>query len=205
MEFFMRNYPGGWNSLQNSFPQNITDVVSVARSTFGTPPDGQIVYDNLFNTPTGGTWAASPIVLSQEPDVQAINVTFNAIDGIEASAMNAQTKMANLSTSVPSQLQGLVYLYTPVGQPRFWNRLYLNLGGGTYNRMQISIFENSVTRGDAHGNIQAYDFGTGPFTGTGTIQLLLSSFTGQINLGIRLESTGGDSSLFELRTIAIPV
>ena len=201
----MRNFPGGWNSLQNSFPQNISDIISVARATFGAPVDGQIVYDNLFNTPTGGTWAASPIVLSQEPDVQAINVTFNSIDGIEAIAMNGQTKMANLSASVPSQLRGLVYLYTPVGQPRFWNRLYFDLGASNYNRMQISIFENSVTRGDAHGNVQSYDFGTGPFTGIGTIQLLLSSFTGQINIGIRLESTGGASSLFELRTIAIPV
>jgi len=43
--------------------------------------------------PTGGTWATSPITLSQEPVVQAINVTFNAIDGIEAIAMNSQTKM----------------------------------------------------------------------------------------------------------------
>jgi hypothetical protein len=113
--------------------------------------------------------------------------------------------MANLSTSVPSQLRGLVYLFTPIGQPRFWNRIYLNLGASNYNRMQISIFENSVTRGDAHGNVQSYDFGTGPFTGIGTIQLLLSNYTGQVNIGIRLESTGGASSLFELRTIAIPV
>jgi len=89
----MQNFPGGWNSLQNSFPQNITDVISVARATFGGPGGGQIVYDNLFNTPTGGTWATSPITLSQEPVVQAINVTFNAIDGIEAIAMNSQTKM----------------------------------------------------------------------------------------------------------------
>jgi hypothetical protein len=96
-------------------------------------------------------------------------------------------------------------LYTPVGQPRFWNRLYLNLGGGTYNRMQISVFENSVTRGDAHGNVESYDFGVGPFTGTGTLQLLLTNYTGQVNIGIRLETTGGASSLFELRTIAIPV
>jgi hypothetical protein len=201
----MYSFPGGWNSLENSFPLNITDIISVARATFGAPVDGQIVYDSLFRVPSGGTWSASPITLSQEPDVQAINVTFNSIDGIEAIAMNGQTKMANLSTSVPSQLRGLVYLYTPIGQPRFWNRIYLNLGASTYNRMQISIFENSVTRGDAHGNVQSYDFGTGPFTGTGTIQLLLSNFTGQVNLGIRLESSGGASSLFELRTIAIPV
>jgi len=99
---FMYSFSGGWNSLENSFPQNITDIISVARATFGAPVDGQIVYDSLFRVPSGGTWAASPITLSQEPDVQAINVTFNSIDGIEAIAMNGQTKMANLSAKVTS-------------------------------------------------------------------------------------------------------
>jgi hypothetical protein len=98
----MYSFPGGWNSLENSFPQSISSIISVARATFGATVDGQIVYDNLFRVPSGGTWGASPITLSQEPDVQAINVTFNAIDGIEAIAMNGQTKMANLSASVPS-------------------------------------------------------------------------------------------------------
>lgn len=199
----MKNFPGGWNAFENMNPSLITTYISTVKTTFGMPVNADVVWSNNYNTPTGGTWGASPITINEEPTVMAVNGMHNGQELIYSQAMNSQTKMANLSTSIPSQLQGLVFLYNNPTTPRFMSRLKLDLGASNYNSIQISVFENSVTNGNEHGLIQVFDFGTGPFTGIGIFEFLFSSFTGQVNLGIRLESTTAVSSIFELRCFLI--
>lgn len=66
------------------------------------------------------------------------------------------------------------------------------------------MLENVGTQGDMHGNIEVVDFGSGTFTGTQTLQFILSDNTGPVNLGIRLESTTNQSSIFELKLVILP-
>lgn len=199
----MKNFPGGWNALENMNPSLITTYISTVKATFGAPVNADVLWSNNYNTPTGGTWGASPITINDEPTVVAVNGMHNGQELIYSQAMNSQTKMANLSSDVPSQLKGLVFLYNNPTSPRFLSKLSLNLGGLNYNSIQISVMENSVTNGNEHGEIQVFNFGTGPFTGVGTFEFLFSGYTGQVNLGIRLESTTNVSSIFELRCFLI--
>ncbi len=196
----MKQFSGGWLSLQNSNPQPIAPYLSFVKCTFAGPVNNaQIQYSNVFNNPTGGAWVDSPIVIHEEPTVNAINGSHNATDLLQSQAMNAQTLMANYGTSVPPQLRGLVYLYNNPTQSKWMSQIKFNLGASNYNKLQIGIMESSVTRGDVHGNVQVYDFGTGPFTGVGTFDFLFGEYVGPLNIGIRLESTTNQSSIFELR------
>ena len=65
--------------------------------------------------------------------------------------------------------------------------------------------ENAATQGDEHGNVEVYDFGYATLTGLVTLNLFFSGFYGSVNLGIRLESLANVSSIYELRTIVLPV
>ncbi len=193
----MKQFPGGWLSLENSFPQVITPIISYCSCNFGGPTiKGVIDYSSIFNTPTGGTWVPSPISISQEPIVIAVNSVHNSVDLLEADAMNSQTKMSNLNSSTPIQLRNFVYLYNNQSTPKWMTQILFDLGANNYNKLQISVFENSVSKGDSHGNIQVIDFGSGPFSGVGTFNFLFGEFHGLINLGIRLESTTNQSSIF---------
>ncbi|MFA7325051.1 MAG: hypothetical protein WC121_00155 [Candidatus Kapaibacterium sp.] len=199
-------FPGGWLSLENSNPMPISDFITYAALFNGsTTTDGQIVMSDVYNTPTGGTWVASPVSISTEPTVIAVDAPNDVTQQIIANSMNMQTKMANLGANVPPPLQNLVYLYGNFSdQLRYLCYLPLNLGGSSYDLFQVSVLENVGTQGDMHGNIEVVDFGAGPHTGAQTLQLMLSENMGPVNLGIRLESTTNQSSIFELKLVILP-
>lgn len=105
-------FPGGWLSLENSNPMPISDFITYAALFNGsTTTDGQIVMSDVYNTPTGGTWVSSPISISTEPSVIAVDAPNDVTQQIIADSMNMQTKMSNLASSVAPPLVNLVYLY----------------------------------------------------------------------------------------------
>lgn len=199
-------FPGGWLSLENSNPMPISDFITFASLFDGSSTtNGEIVLSSDYNNPTGGTWVASPISITSEPTVIAVDAVNDVTQDIIANSMNMQTKMANLAASVAPPLQNLVYLYGNLSEKlRYMCYLPLDLGGSSYDLFQVSVLENVGTQGDMHGNIEVVDFGSGAFTGTQTLQLILSDNTGPVNLGIRLESTTNQSSIFELKLVILP-
>jgi hypothetical protein len=199
----MKKFPGGWHSLENSNPMPITDYILFASLSTGFA--GNVQYSSDFISPTGGTWMASPISINAEPNVAAIAGTPFPSKAYIADMMNMQTKMWNNSNNIPSQLQNMIYAYgNSSGDPEYVMTIPLDLGGSTYDSFQISVFENVATQGDAHGNIQVIDFGPGPFTGIINLEVTFSERTGPLNIGIRLESSTNQSSIYELKTIILP-
>ena len=198
----MASYPGGWNTLQNSMPQSISDILSFAK--YGAT-GGSIISSSVFNTPTGGVWQASPISISIGPIVVAVNGLVYPDQAQKAAAMNMQTKTYNANAPLP--LKTLIFAYGNKNTKMdFQSDISLNLGGLNYNLLQLSILENAATKGDSHGTIQVVDFGAGPFTGIQTLSLNISGYFGPLNLGIRLESTpGAQSSMFDLRYMILQV
>ncbi len=199
-------FPGGWLSLANSNPMPISDFITyVALFNGSSTTKGQIEMSSVYNEPTGGTWVNSPIAIASEPTVIAVDAPNDVTQQIVADSMNMQTMMANIAPNVAPPLKNLVYLYGNFSEKlRFLCNLPIDLGLSNYDLFQISVLENVGTQGDMHGNIEVVDFGTGPFTGIQTIQLVLSENMGPVNLGIRLESTTNQSSIFELKLVILP-
>ena len=141
-------FPGGWLSLENSNPMQISDFISFAAIDDGsTTTNGEIIMSSDYNNPSGGTWGASPISITSEPYVNAVDSANDVTQQIMADSMNMQTKMANLATSVAPPLQSLIYLYGNIpGQMRYMCYLPLDFGGSNYDLLQISVLENYSAR-----------------------------------------------------------
>ena len=121
-----------------------------------------------------------------------------------ASAASMQTQMSN--PSAPPSLNHLLFLYgNDADSYLFQSRVFLNLGALNYDLVQLSILANAATKGNQHGTVQVFDFGTGPYTGIVNLVLMFCGYYGPLNLGIRLESTTNLSSLFDLDTIILPI
>lgn len=193
----MLQIPGGWRTLRNSNPLKISDKIVYAK--LGST-DGEVEDSADYNSPTGGSWNASPLSISAYPTFAAVNPTYSQQDALIANSLNEQTQTG--FSSAPPDLNNLVYMYANPGDVRFFSALDFDFGGSTYNTVEISVFENCVTRGDAHGNIEVFRF-TGSFTGTNTLQMILGDFAGPVNFGIRLESSTNQSSIYELKTVVL--
>ncbi len=200
------SYKYGWLSLINSAPICICDFASVA-SIYQSPNTavGSLISNTDFNTPTGGSWIASPISINSEPTVVCLNVTSGENTMIVADSLNMKIQMANLNA--PPPLQGLVFLIgNPPGRYDYQNIISLNFGASSYTYCEISLLENSVKPGSTYGNIPSIDFDRtkGPFTGIWDLNIMFTGYYGPLDLGIRLESTTNQSSIFGLRTIIMP-
>lgn len=197
----MANFPGGWLSLQSSSPIPITKYASYAYNYDGAiTTEGTVKNVTTFQTPTTA-WSASPISLNAEPTVLAVNAAVNVNEAIKAASMNMQTLMANL-TNAPIPIKNMIYVYGNQDDNSLLYKMQiaLNFGASNYNLYQISVMENAGTLGDEHGHCEVIDFGAGPFTGVNTLNIFFRGYYGNVNIGIRLESSaGGLSSIFELR------
>ncbi len=192
-------FNGGWLDLSESEPVSITEFVASAN----TSPSGSasVVNSSNFNIPTG-TWVTSPITLNAVPTAVAINATTNPDQAAKVAAMNAQTLMANLNA--PPPLKNLVYLYgNQEGSLKYEMDIPLNLGANTYNSIQVSLLDNAGTKGDEHGNIQVFDFGTGSWTGVNTLKLVFNGVIGEYKIGIRINDTSNNTSIYYLRTVIL--
>jgi hypothetical protein len=195
----MLQLSGGWNDLQKSMPQNITDIIESA--TIGAT-NATIQASTNFNAATG-TWVTSPVTLNAVPTAVAINATTNPDQAAKVAAMNAQTLMANLNA--PPPLKNLVFLYgNQEGSLKYEMDIPLNLGANTYNSIQISLLDNAATKGDEHGNFQVFDFGSGSWTGVNTLKLIFNGVIGEYKIGIRINDTSNNTSIYYLRTVVLP-
>ncbi len=204
----MAKYPGGWLTLESSNPIPITNYIAFAMLYDGAvSTDGTVKEVTSFHTPTTA-WSASPISITAEPTAFAVNGPTIVNQQISANAMNMQTKMANLSSTVPIPLRNMLYLYgnNDDNELLYMINIPISFGGSNYNLCQISVMENAATSGNEHGKIQVIDFGAGPFTGAYTIKVFFRGYYGPLNLGVRLESSAGAlSSIYEIRTNIISV
>ena len=197
----MSKFSGGWQDLQNSDPIDVTDFVSYAQLNANL---GTIMQSSAFFTPTGGTWVASPITYNIPPAISAVNGIQFPDQAMLASAASMQTQMSN--PSAPPSLNHLLFLYgNDADSYLFQSRVFLNLGALNYDLVQLSILANAATKGNQHGTVQVFDFGTGPYTGIVSLTLMFCGYYGPLNLGIRLESTTNLSSVFDLDTIILPI
>ncbi|MBM2813320.1 MAG: hypothetical protein HW421_82 [Ignavibacteria bacterium] len=198
----MAYYPGGWNDLKNSEPDPITEVVTYAAITVGgTTTNGIVKYTSDFITPIGGIWDTSPISITSEPYVDALDAAIYPHEAELASALNMQTKIYN--PDVPSPMENLLFLYGNDEQPLYRMNIPLSFGASTCNKLMISVFENAGTLGNNHGQIQVIDFGSGPFSGNLTLKLVFTGYYGSCNIGVFTEETDphSASSILCLRCI----
>jgi hypothetical protein len=198
--FIKAGIPGGWLTLESSMPKSV-DVISFAKIGVTS---GTVELSTVYNTPTGGTWYSLTNLITSEPVVLAIAGTQFPDLATKAYAMNMHTKMFNSTAPLP--LRNLLFCYgNQEGKTEYEMNFVLDLGGITYNLIQISILENAATLGDAHGNIEVIDFGIGPFTGMQTLSLVISGYYGLLNLGIRFEKNDNTSYLYEMKLMVLPV
>lgn len=200
------NFKYGWLSLINSAPINVSDFISLAYATMGGPQiNSSVIANTEFNTPTGGTWVASPISINSEPMVLCINPQSGEQTQIIADSDNMKIQMANLNA--PPPLKSTVFLIgNPVGKYDYINLLPLNFGASNYSIFMISSLDNSVKPGSSYGNIPAIDFdrNQGPYTGIVNVNIMFTGYFGPVDLGIRLESSTNQSSMFDLRVYVLP-
>ena len=171
------NYRYGWLSLINSAPISICDFISVSNLTQGANiAVGNVISNTDFNTPTGGTWVASPISINSAPSIICLNPNSGDNTIMVASSINMKVQMANLNA--PPPLKGLVFLIgNPAGRYDYENQIPINLGASNYTYCEVSLLENSVKPGSTYGTIPSIDFDRtkGPFTGVQSLNLM---FTG---------------------------
>jgi hypothetical protein len=196
----MGQFSGGWMDLANSLPSQITDII--AFSMIGVTP-GIVKLSSNYNLPNS-SWVNSPLTITSNPVVVAVNAAQFPNEGMLANAMNAQTQSANISG--PPALKNLIYVYgNNPGELKYEIDIPINLGGLNYNSIQISILDNAGTNGNFNEKIQVIDFGTGPWTGAQTLKALFSNFIGEVHIGIRLNDTSNNTSIFDLRTVILPI
>jgi hypothetical protein len=59
---------------------------------------------------------------------------------------------------------------------------------------------------DMHSKYQVYDFGSGPFSGSKTLELIFSGHFGPLNLGFHIEKDDDtNSSILVMRSVILPV
>ena len=192
-------YPGGWNDLEISAPRPIKPIIALMSVSDGGTYNGEIVNSTTYFSPTGGVWASNPFTFATEPKVVGVNAGLQQDEGFKAEAMNQQTKMANI-TNAPPPLSNLLFLYgNKNGILKYQMILEIDLGVAFYSYLELSILENAATDGGPNGVVQAYyTEKVGGFTGVVTLNMFFDNFFGPINLGLRAESTTGDSSIMPL-------
>jgi hypothetical protein len=194
----MSRLPGGFNDLKSALPLNPLDFIILGEidSVNGTAKSS-----TTYNTPSGGTWSAATASLNGIASAMAINLSVYPWQEIIARSMNMQTKMTDTSSSIPIPLRNILFLYSnSPGKIEWKNAIQINFGADSYDLVELSIIENAAGQGDIHSKVPVIDFGTGPFTGVKTTYLTFDSYTGPLNLGLRLERTSHThSSLLELR------
>ncbi len=204
----MAQFQGGWLDLESAKPQSISDKTAFWAVDDGSNVDqGVVKRVTNYNSPTGGSWVATPISINAEPEVYAVNNATFLNELMKADAMNQHTKMANLASDLAIPLQNLVYLYgNPDGMYNYQITMDLDFGGTGINLVQFSVMENAGTGGDQHGKIEVFEITPGTnYSGVNTLQLIFSGHFGPLNIGIRTENTSSQSAIFELRSIIIPV
>lgn len=193
------NFPLGYTGIENSNPTRISELISYISLQGGTT---SLINSSDFNSPTGSTWANSPISINAEPSVQPTNLAFVSDQIIKASIMNQQTKM--FGSNFPYPFNQRVYVYgNSQNRLDYQMQIPLNFGGSSYNLAQIGLFENALINNANSKLIEVYDMGSGPFTGLLNLTFILSTVTGVYNLGIRLESTTNVSSIFWLQIVVL--
>jgi hypothetical protein len=201
----MTKYPGGWNDLEITRPMNITDAIAYAGLFNGTTEfAGAVANSTTFHKPSGAGWAASPILLNAEPTLLAVNAAFFVNEAQIAAAINMQTKMAKLDA--PYNLKNMVYLYgNPENDLKYQMTIPLDLGGASNYKVQIGVYENIVINNDVQKVVEAIDWGTQTFQNVNTLRIMFANYFGQLNIGVRLESSANVSSMFELKAYILPV
>ena len=194
----------GWQGFMKSKPIKVSDYISYSQiqPPILPPVNGTLIKSNTFNNPTGGIWIASPVNISSPPTINTISTLQTDID--IKNLITSQTKFQN--TSSPTPLQNFIFLQTNTDvEEKFSMIIPLNFGAGTFTLLQVSALENSVNLGDKNGDVDVWDFGTGPFTGNYNLELCFNSNVGPFNIGIRLEDNANQSSVFAINGFFIPL
>jgi hypothetical protein len=191
-------YPG-WQRLINSAQSDIYKYLTYAKID---TTEADLVTSSLYNNPTGGTWVASNISISSGPTVSTLN-SFASDDIIEG-LINSQTKF--IDTTNPPPLNEYIFLQgNSTSTQNIKNTLSFDFGSTLYTNIQISFINNCVRAGDKDGKIRVFDFPlASSITGVKELELIFNEYTGPLLLGIRLESSTGQSSIFKLRTFILP-
>jgi hypothetical protein len=196
----MLKYSGGWETVKRTSGVEISKVLKYAK--IGTTL-GDLLYTSVFNNPGVGGWTSSPISVTSSVSVNAINGSSFADQQKTEDVLNSKTQYVN--TSAPPEMQNIIYGYgNPLNDLKYSMQIVLDLGATNYTSLQISELTNTVVVGNKFLEVEAFDFGSGPFTGQVTLELGFQRFYGPIHLGIRLEDASGNSSVFDLNMRVYP-
>ncbi len=200
----MANFPKGWVFQKSLYPQKISEFITSAQINDGSNTvDGEIIKSSNYFDPTEGGWGTSPYYLNGEPSVNPINATSFKNCERWALAMNSQIKFSNSDAPEPFKN----YLFGISNFPNTLDyefRIPMDFGGTSFNLIQLSLALNALGQGDEYGQVEVFDFGVGPYSGENTFYLTFGGVYGQIDLGWRFESTGGQSYLMHTPVILLP-
>jgi hypothetical protein len=195
---------GGWLDLAESEPVSITKFIAYSDTT----PMGSanVINSSNFHLPTG-TWVNSPFTLNVIPNVMPRVVPIDTSSNSDPYLANAIMKQSlSANQSAPPPLRNLIFVPGNLKNKLRWQiEIAINLGGATYNSMQLGLLDNAATLGNAHGKIKVFDYGTGPWTGTMALFVVFYNYFGEVNLALRANDTSNNTSLFHIRCIVWPV
>lgn len=181
-----------WYDLQRTCPKDPRELIAYAaiNTTVG-------VFTNsttFISPPT--TWITSPFSIAGNPTCIALG-SDSGLQVADAQQWNFSHLTANVDSKLAPPLKKLLFLR---GGTNWQMNTLLNLGGATYNDIQLSFRDNAATRGDAQGTVPVFSFTGGSLTGLVTLSLVFKIF-GQANLALRAIDGSSNYSMFELELI----
>jgi hypothetical protein len=180
-----------WNDLITTQPADPRDLIANA-AIQGTTV--QFTLSSTF-TISSGSWIPSPFALgSSAPTCAALGT-----DSFQCIEYANQWNFDHLTAKVGDALMALPLLkviFLRAGT-QWKNMVRLNLGGATYNDLQLSFRDNAATRGDSRGTIPVVSFTGGNLTGNITLEVTLER-TGHFMMGLRAIDGSSNKSMYEM-------
>jgi hypothetical protein len=186
-----------WNDLITMQPADPRDLIGNAAIQGSTV---QFLMSSTF-TITSGTWLPSPFALGSAVPTCATLGT----DSFQCIEWANQWNFDHLTAKVGDALIALPLLkviFLRAGT-QWKNMIRLNLGGATYNDLQLSYRDNAATRGDSRGTIPVVSFMGGNLTGNITLEVTLKQ-PGHYMMGLRAIDGSSNRSMYEMEWIVVP-
>ncbi len=182
-----------WIDWQNQIPRNPQDFI--ARAKIGGAI-GAYVNSTSFHT-YSGTIIASPFAYNGDPTCAALG-TDSLQNVADAAQWNFGHITRNSGATLAPPLAKVIFLRAGTD----WEMsIPLNLGGATYNELELRYRDNAGTRGDYAGTVPVIAF-QGIFTGSQTLAVTLKN-TGRVSMGLRGIDQSGNWSMFEMEWIVV--
>lgn len=184
----------GWSDLKSFKPRNPLDLIAEAH--IDTTVGVFLLSDN-YSRSESGSWLTNTLFIDGvKPYVTALG-TDQQQKVADASQWNFHHDTANLDTNLAPPLSRFIFLCAGT---EWKNTIRINLGGESFEGIQLSFLLNAATRGDYRGVIPVLNW-DGSWSGSLELHVVLK-MKGQYSMGLRCQR-GDEAMMYEMEWIVI--